>query len=71
MQDGDLRQFFQVLYPSHSGDIRNGKIFVVVKVHEPDRLHQRWVDILLEDKIHDGLGWAWVLLNSEHLNASR
>ena len=73
MNPGDLRRFYESPWPLHGESFKAGKIFMIVNVHAVDVLggaspRLQWVDILLEGKLHNGLGFPWVQQNSETLN---
>jgi hypothetical protein len=69
MQPGDLRRFRDSLIALGADHVEDGT-FVVLRVY-PVTEHIRSVDILIDGRVDEGLGYFWVQDNSEALNASR
>ena len=69
MQPGDLRRFRDSLI-ALGADHVEGSTFVVLCVNESTEGESRWwaVDILLDGKREEGLGYFWVEDSSEAVN---
>ena len=72
MKPGDLRRFSD----TDAADHYEGDTFIVLKVNTADAAARvsgavSTVDILLNSRIEEGLGYFWVEDNSEVLNETR
>jgi hypothetical protein len=68
MQVGELRRFRSFI--AHGADYTEGSTFMVLRVNA-FRHSGGIVDILLDGRIEESLGYFWVEDNSEVLNESR
>lgn len=68
MKPGDLRQFVDsmIVLGATDTDLWERRTFIILKV-TPYK-SGRTVDILLDGRIEEGLGYLWVENNSELLN---
>jgi len=71
MKPGDLRRFRDSLI-ALGADYVEGSTFMVLCVNESTEGESRWwaVDILLDGKREERLGYFWVEDNSEAVNAA-
>lgn len=67
MQPGDLRRFKDSKRARDLGRSHAGRTFMVLRVRRPREAETwRWlVDILLDSKREEDLGYNWVMNNSE------
>ena len=64
MKRGDLRRFKGDMIGSMSEDLVGGGTFVVLRV-DPATERIRGVDILIDGRVDEGLGYFWVEDSSE------
>ena len=70
MKPGDLRQFVDSMVVLGVADVAwESRAFIVLKVTPTGSV--RTVDILLDGRLEEGLGYRWVEDNSETINEAR
>jgi len=69
MKPGELRRFRSSI--AHGADYTEGSTFMVLRVNAFRHGGGGIVDILLDGRIEESLGYFWVEDNSEVLNESR
>jgi len=72
MKPGDLRRFRDSLFALGADLARRaeGNTFMVLRV-DPATERIRGVDILLDGKLEEGLGYFWVMNSSEAVSEAR